>query len=904
MPATTDDGYKIQINYWNSVLSGTLGSSSVGYSGGVTCIAYDTAVFDPANNHNYKFQLVIPGDPPVARADEIAWAEANPSEFPWYGRAEYYYADAAIQDHYPGGSTAGGPTGYPSIWLGCSWGDANSCTTDSAVPWYGVATGANPGIEDPNTNPRILPRQLKHITSLPSTWIIDYEAATGVRSDPYQVWDAAFDIWFDKTGDPNVGKGAYSGSPRGQNDGLEIMVWMDHNHSYVDASPNSEGYAQPSGWPREVVRINNVDYDVWTSRLNNPYYGYTDSTLIPAGASRSTCPTLAVNGGAGVVCGTEWNVVSFVARQRAKQMDLDAKVFTDYILGKNGGGACSLNPNALWCVISQNAGSRNANGVLACPGSSMGDQQADPAQNPIDCLSEEWVLTSVQAGFEPWVGGNTLATTGFKSYALVTSSAVQSGRTADDPAPATPVVYWGAPFEVVYNGCTTYDPVNNQASFNISLPDGSMWPADGSLQDMGTQQTDAQFTYTVPALYPLHGEAIIHFVSACGNVDVPLFIDPSGRILYSDGVTPAPNAKVTLSYSVGGGASGPFEAVPNHNAGLSSPIMQPNDNTLNPMPTDKYGSYGWNVVPGYYRVEADKENCGSVTSAVQEVISEPIMNLDLLLPCPPPPPPGNLNVTLSITNSWPSGGPNGTGGYCATLQGTNSTGAPLDWTAAFNLPESGTIYDFWNASYAQTGDTVSASGVDSNDILAPGASLQDVGFCVNRGPSSGPTGHTLAVSKSGTGGGTVTSAPAGISCGGDCTESYPAGTVVELSASPDAGSVFAGWSGACTGTGACIVTMDADRSVTAAFNDQALTTAVNVTTDWGTGYCAEVVVTNNGSVPVDWKVTFPIPGGSIYDFWNAIWSQSGSQATAEGVYWNNILAGWQSTHSVGFCANR
>ena len=76
----------------------------------------------------------------------------------------------------------------------------------------------------------------------------------------------------------------------------------------------------------------------------------------------------------------------------------------------------------------------------------------------------------------------------------------------------------------------------------------------------------------------------------------------------------------------------------------------------------------------------------------------------------------------------------------------------------------------------------------------------------------------LTVSKSGTGTGTVTSSPAGITCGATCSHSYDSGTMVTLTPAADSGSVFAGWSGDCSGTGACTVTMDQARSVTAAFN--------------------------------------------------------------------------------------
>lgn len=82
---------------------------------------------------------------------------------------------------------------------------------------------------------------------------------------------------------------------------------------------------------------------------------------------------------------------------------------------------------------------------------------------------------------------------------------------------------------------------------------------------------------------------------------------------------------------------------------------------------------------------------------------------------------------------------------------------------------------------------------------------------------SAPSSVLLRVSRAGKGSGSVTSAPAGIVCGGDCTEPYAAGSSVTLTAAPDLGSAFAGWSGACSGTGTCLVTLVADTAVTATF---------------------------------------------------------------------------------------
>jgi Divergent InlB B-repeat domain len=75
----------------------------------------------------------------------------------------------------------------------------------------------------------------------------------------------------------------------------------------------------------------------------------------------------------------------------------------------------------------------------------------------------------------------------------------------------------------------------------------------------------------------------------------------------------------------------------------------------------------------------------------------------------------------------------------------------------------------------------------------------------------------LSVFKAGTGSGSVTSSPAGIACGETCAAEFETGEVVTLTPAAATGSEFTGWSGACSGTGACQVTMGEARSVTASF---------------------------------------------------------------------------------------
>lgn len=73
--------------------------------------------------------------------------------------------------------------------------------------------------------------------------------------------------------------------------------------------------------------------------------------------------------------------------------------------------------------------------------------------------------------------------------------------------------------------------------------------------------------------------------------------------------------------------------------------------------------------------------------------------------------------------------------------------------------------------------------------------------------------HTLTVDQSA--GGTVTGGP--INCGATCSAAFAPGAEVSLTATPSSGYRFTGWTGACTGSGSCRITMDGDRQVGATF---------------------------------------------------------------------------------------
>ena len=77
--------------------------------------------------------------------------------------------------------------------------------------------------------------------------------------------------------------------------------------------------------------------------------------------------------------------------------------------------------------------------------------------------------------------------------------------------------------------------------------------------------------------------------------------------------------------------------------------------------------------------------------------------------------------------------------------------------------------------------------------------------------------YLLNVNKGGTGSGTVSSNPLGINCGSTCSALFDKNTSVILTSTANTGSTFMGWSGVCSGTGTCTVTMNAAKTVTANF---------------------------------------------------------------------------------------
>lgn len=159
------------------------------------------------------------------------------------------------------------------------------------------------------------------------------------------------------------------------------------------------------------------------------------------------------------------------------------------------------------------------------------------------------------------------------------------------------------------------------------------------------------------------------------------------------------------------------------------------------------------------------------------------------------------------------------GASCGNTSGSGGLGAEL-----LNIPVGGSVTFTLQA-------TAGASGTTSTTfVVAPPAGTIDSNTANNAAGDTNQIGalHNVVVTKAGAGTGTVVSAPAGMNCGASCGMQVVDGGQVILTASAPAGSIFTGWSGACTGTAnPCTVSnITADVAVVARFEPVATVSAV------------------------------------------------------------------------------
>jgi hypothetical protein len=212
--------------------------------------------------------------------------------------------------------------------------------------------------------------------------------------------------------------------------------------------------------------------------------------------------------------------------------------------------------------------------------------------------------------------------------------------------------------------------------------------------------------------------------------------------------------------------------------------------------------------------------------------------------------------------------PGGTGTIGVTTQ------SGCSWTAS-----SGASWLKITSGSTGTGNGTVSYSVSSNTGAASRTSASTIAGRTFTATQAGTQGYTLSVTKSGAGSGTITNNPAGTT--------FAAGTTVTLTATPNSGSTFSGWSGACSGTSlTCAITMNSNMSVGASF---ALKTArYSITASAGTGGSISptgAVLVNKGA-----SQTFTIRPNSGYKVW--YWKIDGSYKfiSATSYTFSNVTA--------------
>ncbi len=208
-----------------------------------------------------------------------------------------------------------------------------------------------------------------------------------------------------------------------------------------------------------------------------------------------------------------------------------------------------------------------------------------------------------------------------------------------------------------------------------------------------------------------------------------------------------------------------------------------------------------------------------------------------------------VQVTVVGNNDW------GTG-YCKEIRVTNTNDFIIDWS--IDQPADGTTFGLWGASVAESGGNFVFEGLSYNDFLRPDTST-NFGFCVTRSTPPPPPAAACADGQDNDG-----------------------DNLVDMN---DPG---------------CANAQDTDETDGPAGGH--LDAAVTISGDWGSGYCADVLVTNTTENPVDWSTSFPVQG-TVTGLWGVQYAQTGNTVNAEGFSWNNILQPSGSI-SFNFCANR
>jgi hypothetical protein len=251
-------------------------------------------------------------------------------------------------------------------------------------------------------------------------------------------------------------------------------------------------------------------------------------------------------------------------------------------------------------------------------------------------------------------------------------TAVVGNRTVEIGGEHYPQIFWQSETPITTHACqggtvtATVTAVNTQTGLPESTSPVMLAEAPPS---------SGVFEGNLPAVFPLHGQGKVTL--AATNCTLPseedaieftLYIDPSGKVVDGNkGNSPLPNATVRLLRSPS--KNGTYEEVESGSTYMSLA------NRVNADASSGLGLFGWDVQPGFYKVEAFKPGCGTTTTAILE-IPPAVVNLELVLHCVVP-----LTITTSSLPAGKRGQP-----YSVQLTAIEGV-LPYKWKKTVTLPK-------------------------------------------------------------------------------------------------------------------------------------------------------------------------------------------------------------------------
>ena len=231
------------------------------------------------------------------------------------------------------------------------------------------------------------------------------------------------------------------------------------------------------------------------------------------------------------------------------------------------------------------------------------------------------------------------------------------------------MIDWEDPGTLTTEGCAG-------AALSYTMTVAGHAVAGGPLTQVNVDGTTGSGIYraSYPATQPVYGEATVAITGTCpagGSMvdDVfGVYIDPSGTVVNQNG-TPIAGATVTLTRS--NSAAGPFIPLPDGNAEMSPA------NRANPSTSGSDGSFGWDVVAGYYQIRATAAGCTSTLDHTNPRATSAVLQV--------PPPQTGLQVVMYCAAASPPSPPAPTAPAPPTTPAPRATAATVSASAAASL---------------------------------------------------------------------------------------------------------------------------------------------------------------------------------------------------------------------------